>query len=398
MINLKLRKESEKGVALLMTLWIMVLLIAIVTEFSFTMRTEVNITRNTKEEVQAYYIALAGYNRAIGEIIENQNYWLDGDRIFFGASPSMVTDNTEIYEEKIPIKRDLIPLGFGSFSYNIESEASKSNINYIQRGEWVERLKNSGLEDDSLIDSITNGIEDWKDRDTDLHRDTAMPGEDDDYLSEEVYQEEKGLEYPYECKDGNFDCVEELLLIRGMTPEILYGSSYSEMGFDTTEMDDEYMEEEGYYGIYDQLTVYNVRGVDIYLASRETLEAMAPYNQAALQRLEQMDSGLIDDEIPKARNVYNEYFTIISTGKINNSNVQRTIKAVVKKNRSTKGDEITVIRWDDDYIQNRKSKTSSDWNDSRRFEYERSRQPSGLSDSNSLKRNNSSGLGLLGVR
>jgi len=359
----KFKKENESGIALMMTLWIMVLLIAIVTEFSFTMRTEVNITRNTKEDVQAYYLALAGYNRAIGEIIENQNYWLQDGRLFFGKAPSIRSEMGDIYEERRPIKREAIPLGPGSFSYTIETESSKANINYIQRGEWKERLKNSGVEDENLIDTIINGIEDWKDKDTDLHRDTSMPGEDEDYLSEEVYMDEKGLEYPYESKDGNFDCVEELLLIRGMTPEILYGSGYSEMW--TTDLDDNgetnYQEqEEGYTGIYDQLTVYNLRGVDINLASRETLEAMAPYNRAAMKRLEDMDSGLLDEEIPSSRPTNNEIFTIISSGFIEGSAVQRTIRAVVKKTYSPKGSRITIIRWDDDYFPKKKSAGTSE--------------------------------------
>ena len=154
----------------MMTLWIMVLLIAIVTEFSFTMRTEINITRNTKEDTQAYYLALAGYNRAIGELIENQNYWMQDGTIFFGKSPSIRTDQGELFEEKKPIRRDFIPLGSGYFTYSIEPESSKANINYIQQGEWREKLKNSGIEDDGLIDSIVNAIEDWKDRDTDYGR------------------------------------------------------------------------------------------------------------------------------------------------------------------------------------------------------------------------------------
>jgi general secretion pathway protein K len=398
MMIIKFFKKSEKGFALLMTLWIMVLLIAIVTEFSFTMRTEVNITRNTKDDVQAYYLAMAGYNRAIGEITENQNYWIEDNKIFFGSSPSIVTDSSEIYEKKKAIKRDSVPLGSGYYTYDIESEASKSNINYIQQAEWAERLKNSGLEDDSLIDTITNGIEDWKDKDTDLHRDTTMPGEDEDYLSEEVYKEEKGLEFPYECKDGNFDSVEELLLIRGMTPEILYGSDYSEMGFDNSETDNKNTDEKKLSGIYDQLTIYNVRGVDIYLASRDTLEAIAPYNGPALERLQQLDSGLLDDEVPKSRQTYNEFFTIISTGKIKNSDVQHTIRAVVKKVRSTNSDDITVIRWDDDYILPEKKDTSSETTNQRKFEYEKKSQPAGGTNLNSTKTNKSSGLGLLGAR
>ncbi|MBU1628375.1 general secretion pathway protein GspK, partial [bacterium] len=329
---------------------------------------------NTKEDIQSYYLALAGYNRAIGEIIENQNYWMDGDKLFFGISPSIQTDAGEIFEEKKPIKRDLIPLGSGYISYSIETESSKVNINFIQRGEWKERLINSGVEDESLVDTIINGIEDWKDIDTDLHRDTSMPGEDENYLSQEVYEDEKGLAFPYECKDGYFDCVEELLLIRGMTPEILYGSGYSAIGFTNSDEEDKSNwkgnGKENYSGIYDQLTVYNIRGVDIDLASRETLESMAAYNSAAQKRLDDMDSGLLEDEIPRARPTYNEVFTIIATGSIKNSVVQRSIKAIVRKARNSKGDEIIIMRWDDDYLLETKDKKSrsSETNTGKRYE------------------------------
>jgi general secretion pathway protein K len=60
----KRRVAQEKGVALFMVLWVLILLSGIATEFCFAMRTEVNMVRNFKEQTEAYYIALAGLNRA----------------------------------------------------------------------------------------------------------------------------------------------------------------------------------------------------------------------------------------------------------------------------------------------------------------------------------------------
>jgi len=64
--------SGKKGVALLMVLWVLMLLTVIVGEFCFTMRTRVNITRNFKESTQAYYIAVAGLNKAIEQIIRQE--------------------------------------------------------------------------------------------------------------------------------------------------------------------------------------------------------------------------------------------------------------------------------------------------------------------------------------
>ncbi|MBT9438408.1 MAG: hypothetical protein GAS50_04355 [Desulfobacterales bacterium] len=64
--------KNENGIALFLVLWVLTLLSVIVGEFCHAMRTEVNITRNFKEETQSYYIAMAGVNRSIAELIRNK--------------------------------------------------------------------------------------------------------------------------------------------------------------------------------------------------------------------------------------------------------------------------------------------------------------------------------------
>ncbi len=64
--------KNENGIALFMVLWVLMLLSVIVGEFCYAMRTEVNVTRNFKEQTQGYYIALGGLNRAIGELVRNE--------------------------------------------------------------------------------------------------------------------------------------------------------------------------------------------------------------------------------------------------------------------------------------------------------------------------------------
>jgi general secretion pathway protein K len=65
---------------------------------------------------------------------------------------------------------------------------------------------------DLLVNTIVDSILDWKDPD-DFHR---LQGAENDY-----YQ---SLPHPYKAKNGNFDTVEELILVKGVTPEILYGN------------------------------------------------------------------------------------------------------------------------------------------------------------------------------
>ena len=78
--------KNENGIALFMVLWVLMLLSVIVGEFCYAMRTEVNVTRNFKEQTEGYYIALGGLNRAIGELVRNE---------FIPEKTSSTTDGSE---------------------------------------------------------------------------------------------------------------------------------------------------------------------------------------------------------------------------------------------------------------------------------------------------------------
>ena len=58
------RKEvkAERGIALMLVLWVLTLLSIMVFEFCYTMRIEATITKNFKEGVRSYYLAQAGIN------------------------------------------------------------------------------------------------------------------------------------------------------------------------------------------------------------------------------------------------------------------------------------------------------------------------------------------------
>ncbi|RPI99290.1 MAG: hypothetical protein EHM36_16225, partial [Deltaproteobacteria bacterium] len=103
-------------------------------------------------------------------------------------------------------------------------------------------------------DIIVDSIQDWRDKD-DLHR---LSGAENAY-----YQ---SLPEPYNCKNGDFDTVEELLLVRGITPELFYGkkSKNQEEG-----------EERVTVGLKDIFTVFSsATQVDINAASQEVLMAL----------------------------------------------------------------------------------------------------------------------------
>ena len=189
--------HSQKGAALMIVLWVMMLLTVIASEFVFSMRTEMNITANFKEEAEAYYAALAGIEDAKAEILSSDNEIKldDNDILVFG--------------DKRPERRGRF--GNAGYSYDIMDEERCLNINIATPEQFKKILMYAGAED-SQTDMITDSIQDWRDPD-DLHR---ISGAEEEYY--------RSLPNPYSCKDGPFDTVEELLLVKGITP-VVFGSN-----------------------------------------------------------------------------------------------------------------------------------------------------------------------------
>ena len=71
----------------------------------------------------------------------------------------------------------------------------------------------------NMTDDIANSIIDWVDPDNDA----APGGAESDYYN--------GLTPPYNAKNGPLDSLEELLLVKGVTPQLLFGSDLNRNGY-----------------------------------------------------------------------------------------------------------------------------------------------------------------------
>jgi general secretion pathway protein K len=199
MVNLT---SSNRGIALVMVLWVLMLLSVIVGEFCYSMKTQVNITGNYKENTEAYYIALAGLNNAIYNMV------------YQTVIPPPSADDPEADEDAVKWRiNTIIPsidYAGGRVEVWIDNESGRININLADRGLLMLMLSGFDLTDEEK-EIIVDSIMDWRDAD-DLRR---LHGAENEY-----YQ---SLPRPYSAKNGPFDTAEELLLVRGVTPEIYYG-------------------------------------------------------------------------------------------------------------------------------------------------------------------------------
>lgn len=186
----------------MMVLWALTILMVIVFSFSYLARTESFSSLAFKEGWENKFLAEAGIERAIMELFyRKQNPQNLGEE----AQEPWRIDGTEQVDA----------LGGGYYRVRLVDESGKIDLNLAPEV-ILRNLLNSldlpGEDKDLLVNTIVDSILDWKDPD-DFHR---LQGAESDY-----YQ---SLPNPYKAKNGNFDTVEELILVKGVTAEILYGN------------------------------------------------------------------------------------------------------------------------------------------------------------------------------
>ena len=198
--------RNSRGVALIMVLWVIAILSVVVLEFCFAMRTEVNIAQNFKEEAQRYAMAQGGIERAIAELI-------------YRNDPRIQQLRKTLKPEEVPAEKSewvtdgrpyVLSFDQGTCEVRAIGEAGKVNINLVSDPTLRKIIGQFGLEGEAR-DVVVDSILDWR-TPGELHR---LNGAKSDYY--------RSLKEPYDCKNGNFDSIEELLLVRGVTPDLFYG-------------------------------------------------------------------------------------------------------------------------------------------------------------------------------
>ncbi len=182
----------RKASILILTLWILSFLSVFAIGLSRNVSSQLNFASHLQDRLRMYYLACAGIERAIVELRADEEVAYD--------SLSEKWASREEFKE--------IPLGDGYINLDIEDEAGKININKAPLSIVKAMLENAAeIEPDEAAD-IANAIIDWRDIDVFV----SPGGAEDDYYRQ--------LEVPYPCRNGELQIIEEVLLVKGMTPLI----------------------------------------------------------------------------------------------------------------------------------------------------------------------------------
>lgn len=216
--NRRNRTERNEGVALILTLLFVVLLTVLVVEFAYETQVDASYALNSDSDFQGRLAARSAVYKGIAV--------LEADRLQseVGAAGESSPADSRLSAWALP--GEFEPLNDAVMRATITDEYGKINLNAMvdySTGDRVirEQLREALIElftqranvsgADVNPESLVDAIIDWLDEDDDV---------DGDGAESEFYQ---AAETPYPCKNGPMDSIEELLLVKGMTPALYFG-------------------------------------------------------------------------------------------------------------------------------------------------------------------------------
>jgi type II secretory pathway component PulK len=226
---------GRPAVVLLAVLVVVVLLTLAAYEFSGLMLAEYRAADSSKRYAEAHALAESGVNYGAA-LLGNSDAMTNtlGGNAFdnTGAFQGVVVhaDEKPRFQGRFSILSPVGPDDAGTgqgYRFGVTDESGKINLNALMKIDSSGKVAHDMLMTlPNMTEDIANAILDWIDPDSD----TRTNGAEDDYYS--------GLSPPYHCKNGPLDTIEELLLVKGVTPQLLFGNDRNRNGMLDADEDD----------------------------------------------------------------------------------------------------------------------------------------------------------------
>jgi DNA uptake protein ComE-like DNA-binding protein len=192
--------------------WCIAILSIVVIGVLHTARLDLIVVKNYGDRIQARYLALAGVEKAKALLYQDSL-----DRKKAGKNHTgYLYDAPELFREvdlgpgKFSVFHGTTPDQPGDIAYGITDEESRLNLNQSQPQEFA---KIYGVTPDTVA-----AITDWKDDDNNI---SPAGAEAEYYMS---------LKPPYLPRNGPFQTVRELLMVRGVSRDLLFADDAKQNG------------------------------------------------------------------------------------------------------------------------------------------------------------------------
>jgi general secretion pathway protein K len=293
---------TQKGLALVLVLWILSLLTIMAGSFALSMRREASIITGIGNNAQAKSIAESGL--AIAEMM-----LLNPD-----LNKRWRTDGC-IYQ---------MDYGSSKVRLRLLSESGKIDINIADQALLQSLMAHAPVDDEAQKNKIVNAILDWRDEDDLVHIDGAEKKE---------YQE-AGL--TYQPRNKPFQSIEELQMVLGLDENV-------------------------FNWIEDLVTVYSGQPVDMQQASKKVLQVLPGLEPGVVDsfvaaRRESAINGLPAPGFPSssARNTVSGQTDVVSVQSeaLLDDGSKSMINAVIKKSDNPQSGLFQILKWQSNYTSN----------------------------------------------
>jgi type II secretory pathway component PulK len=231
---------KRRGSILILALWAICFLSVLAVTLGVGVRQEVSLVQRLDERGRLRFISEMGVQKAIDEIKKTvaKNYDSFGDTF---ANNFLVFNDVDMDKSDLSVGYDFLDdlSGKTSFRHSMIDEKGKININFAGI-DTMQRLFQIVLGlDEMRAKEIAASIIDWRDSDGEL---TIPFGSAEDFYY-------RNLQFPYKVKDGPFEVLEEVLLVKGM-------------------------DEDAFNKINEYITIYGDGKININTASKPVLLAL----------------------------------------------------------------------------------------------------------------------------
>jgi general secretion pathway protein K len=317
---------SNRGIALITVLLIISILVAIAIELNRSSRATIYDAANLSDGIKLTYIAKSGFYGAATVLANSDNNY-DSLRDNWAKADILSAQSSTLFTD-------------GYFIATVEDEAGKIPLNKLVNGneynldikEILIRLLSQpefGL-DERKANEIADSIKDWIDADNV----TTGYGAETSYYS--------SLDPPYEAKNAPLDCIEELLMVKGVAEEIFTGTKEKPAlaGYVTADSDGTININTAPKMVLRSLSA----GISAELADRMDEYRRKEGNDLSSPQWYKQVPGMAGVTIkPELITVKSSYFKIISTGKM--KNMEQSLSGVVKRSGQK---SFQIIKWRQD--------------------------------------------------
>ena len=293
--------KTRTASILILTLWMLSFLTIFVVGLGYNVSGQLRLAAHIQDRLKTYYLAKAGIEQAIVRFAMDEdtqhtslNEEWSNNEDFFKDTP--LGDGTVTVSYQLDDEFTDDELAQELTVYGLMDENSRININKAPLKILKSLIAHADEVETEEVDDIANAILDWRDKDV-----IVSPGG-----AENEYYE--GLELPYPCKNDDFQILEELLLVKGVTQAIFLSIS----------------------GI---ITVYGEGKVNINTASWRTFCALGLSDELA-ERIVEFRRGEDDIEGTEDDNIFNTVAEIRNIGSFFTEEAQE-INSIVSLNALT---------------------------------------------------------------